>query len=303
MKACVLLSTYNGEQFLREQLDSLIAQKLPEDCELLILVRDDGSSDSTIQILEEYKEKCSLQWYKGENLKSAKSFWDLVKNSPDSDYYCFCDQDDVWFSDKVDRAIKMLQEQENQDQPLLYCSNVTVVDRDLNPIAALNKGEYRTDFASALIFSIAPGCTMVFNKAAKCALMKYDMNKEYVVIHDWLAHKIVAMLGRVIYDDIPSLSYRQHGNNVIGAPRGGKIGAFFSKVKRMFGNHALIRSEVAKSLINVYGSQLDSEKLHLLDIVANYRTNRSLKKEFLKSRQFADKKRRYLKWLIRLNKI
>ena len=280
-KVLVLVSTYNGEKFLQAQLDSLIAQKLPNNYELGILVRDDGSTDSTTKILEDYKSRGYLDWYTGKNLKPAKSFWDLVQNAPDAEYYCFCDQDDVWYEDKIARAVDSLNK-ENGEQPLLYCSNVMIADGDCNPIRPFigDNGNY-TDFAHSLIYSLAPGCTMVFNHSARCEFMKYDMNEEVEIIHDWLAHKISAMLGKFIYDPIPSMNYRQHGNNVIGVQKSGIVG-FFKRVKRVLGKHASIRSLSAKSLINVYGERVDAEKLHLLEMVANYKTDKFLKKELFR---------------------
>ena len=102
----VLMSTYNGETYLKEQIDSILAQ---EGIRVKLLVRDDGSKDSTQQILDDYSKRGLLEWYKGENLKSARSFMNLVDTvSLDADYYAFSDQDDFWEKDKLSRAIDML---------------------------------------------------------------------------------------------------------------------------------------------------------------------------------------------------
>lgn len=101
----VLMATYNGERFLREQLDSLLNQK---DVTVKILVRDDNSKDSTVSILEEYKSKSLLQWYTGEHLGVEKNFLDLLRHAPEADYYAFCDQDDVWDDNKLSVAINHL---------------------------------------------------------------------------------------------------------------------------------------------------------------------------------------------------
>ena len=87
MKVIVLLSTYNGEKFLQSQLDSILAQDLCNNAEILIFVRDDGSSDNTQNILQEYKKQKNLNWYTGVNIKPAKSFWHLLNHCPDADYY------------------------------------------------------------------------------------------------------------------------------------------------------------------------------------------------------------------------
>lgn len=90
----VLLSTYNGEKYLREQLDSLLVQ---QGVDLRIIARDDGSKDTTVEILKEYAGKDTrVSFFEGKNVGPAQSFFDLIMKSPDSDYYAFCDQDDVW---------------------------------------------------------------------------------------------------------------------------------------------------------------------------------------------------------------
>lgn len=300
MKIVVLMSTYNGEKFLREQIDSLLAQTYPVE----IYVRDDGSTDSTQSILDEYRKNKCLEWYTGENLKPAKSFWNLVQTAPQADYYAFCDQDDVWFPDKIERAIKRLTQEENRNRPLLYCSNVTVTDADLKPISKMIAGEVYTDFAHSLIYSLAPGCTMVFNAQARNEMIKYDMNKEFEIIHDWLAHKIIAMLGTVIYDHEMTMYYRQHGNNVIGVQKKGcRISQFIKKVKRVLGKYANVRSDNAKSLLNVYYDQIGDGEKHLLSILANYRNDKKTKKEFLNSTCFRINNKSYLNIAIRLNKV
>lgn len=306
MKITVLLSTYNGEKYLQEQLDSLYAQDLPEGFAMEILVRDDGSSDQTVNILEENRKQGKLTFYVGEKVKPAKSFWDLVQRTPASEYYAFCDQDDVWHTDKLLRAINRLREEKEQRQPLLYCSNVTVVDSVLNPIGNMHDGHKTlyTDFAHSLIYSLAPGCTMVFNHAAREAFLRYDMNEQFEVIHDWLAHKITAMLGTVIYDATPTMLYRQHGNNVIGAQAAGLI-TLLKGIKRFMTTSALIRSKSARSLLNVYGEQVSSQNKRFLKLVSDYQESRQAKKLLIKEESFfVQKKTDFLfKVLVKLNKI
>ena len=129
MKINVLLSTYNGELYIAEQLDSLLRQTVIDN--MKIIIRDDGSTDSTLKIIEEYKSKNSnIIFYRGENLKPAKSFWHLLQNCDEADYFAFCDQDDVWDEDKLEVAINQLKE--HDDVPALYFSDARVVDSELN---------------------------------------------------------------------------------------------------------------------------------------------------------------------------
>lgn len=298
----ILMSTYNGEAFLREQIDSILNQTLPENIKVRLLVRDDGSTDGTTQILAEYADRGALTWYGGDNKRPARSFWDLLHNCPAADYYAFCDQDDVWLQDKVFRAVDRL-ERECSAMPLLYCSSVTVVDRELTPIRKMWADKPYTDFAHSLVYSLAPGCTFVFNSSAMMELRKYDMDANYVLIHDWLAHKIVALTGKVVYDSDPTMLYRQHGNNVIGAQNDKGVFGFLRKVKRVLTSSANVRSDSAKSILTVYGDQIDEEKRHLLNLVANYRDDKRLKREFMKSDVFAIEGRFFLKATILFNKV
>lgn len=288
MKIIVLMSTYNGEKYLRAQLDSLLAQDIAQTAGLQVLVRDDGSSDATADILNQYQSENKLTWYSGSNLRPEKSFWHLLQNAPEADLYAFCDQDDYWFPTKLSRAAQVLGQIPDQDQPLLYCSAFTATDGDLNPITVEKSPLNRyTDYAHALVYSTAPGCTFVFNHAARTAAMRYDMERNQVVIHDWLIHKIVTITGgTMVYDPESHIYYRQHGDNAIGVHATG-LGDFTARVKRFLsGTGRQTRSKCAKALLEVYGSQVSAEAHLALDLVANYTSDRHKKAMFLKDKRF-----------------
>lgn len=284
MKLVVLLSTYNGEKYLREQLDSLISQDLRPD---RILIRDDGSKDDTISILEEYaSEYPFIEYYYGKNKKPGRSFWELMSVCDEADYYAFCDQDDVWQKDKLSRAVAML-EKEDRNIPLLYCSRYTLTDENLNPIKSdISKLYSYTDFAHSLIYHTAPGCTFVFNSLAREKALEYDASSEYFVIHDAILHKVVALFGKVILDKESRIYYRQHGNNEIGMVSGA-LKTFASRIDHFVsGKMVGYRSKTAKSLLNVYGNECDSQKRELINIVANYRKDPKLRERLLNDECF-----------------
>ena len=284
MKLTVLLSTYNGQQYLPAQLDSLLAQDL---LPAKIRVRDDGSSDDTLKILKEYSEKYPIiEYYCGENRKPAGSFWNLIETCEDADYYALCDQDDVWFKDKLSTAVKVL-EKEDPDIPLLYCSRFTLTDKDLNPINSdVSKLYGFSDFPHSLIYHTAPGCTFVFNHAARKKVLQYDITKEYCIIHDAIIHKVTAMFGKVILDETPHMYYRQHGNNQIGLSAD-KVKVFFGRIDRFLRSDIRnYRSRTAKSLLRVYGDQIDEDKKDLLDMVANYEDDPKLKRRLMNENRF-----------------
>lgn len=97
----VMISTYNGEKFLKEQIESILSQT---NVKVKIFVRDDGSVDGTRNILNDYQNKGKLTWYCGNNLKTARSFLDIVKNVPKDSYYAFSDQDDVWKKKQIGKG-------------------------------------------------------------------------------------------------------------------------------------------------------------------------------------------------------
>lgn len=260
----VLLSTYNGEKYLNEQLESLGAQV---NVDLKILVRDDGSSDQTTNILNKWKKAGLLEWYQGENLKSALSFMDLVYNAPESDYYAFCDQDDVWDSNKLESAINFL---DNLDQsiPALYCSNTRLVDNNLETIKTSSK-RTKISLGSALLVNPAIGCTMVFNKKLK-EYLNFYVNSNLHMHDAWIYRVCFALNGNIIFDEIPHISYRQHGENVVGGNT-----SYVMKAKRRIldvtKNKKRIRETDAKNLLEGYADLMDISTLNLVKKVAYYR--------------------------------
>lgn len=255
----VLLSTYNGEKYLEEQINSLLQQQAVK---ISILARDDGSKDSTINILEKYKRKGSLEWYTGDNLRPAKSFWDLIMKAPESDYYALCDQDDYWCPDKLSDAISKLSFYD--DRPALYFSQTSLVDSNLQPIHTPVIKPLCT-IGEALITHCATGCTFVFNKKLLEVLRLYQ--PEYFSMHDnWIYRVCLVVGGVVIYDPSSHILYRQHSNNVIGLRRS-KIDVLKCRFKRLF-NSDHERCKIAKELILGYGSFMNKDDFYLVSLAS-----------------------------------
>lgn len=266
IRAAVLLSAYNGEKYIREQIDSILNQV--GDFSLDLYVRDDGSNDSTVSILDSYKQQNKLNWYTGENLKPAKSFINLVKNCGSYDYYAFADQDDFWEKDKLKRGIDALK---SSDGPALYCSNAELVDGELNPLGRnVYKTSPRTDFETVVSAGGLLGCTMIFNDALA---KKIKAVKDYpqMVLHDfYLAVLCVSSGGKIIYDSHPTMKYRQHGNNVVGVSHG-IFGTVIGRLKDIFYKEPVSIADQAESILNEYGSELDADKKEWLCKVAHYK--------------------------------
>ncbi|MCR5576079.1 MAG: glycosyltransferase family 2 protein [Oscillospiraceae bacterium] len=278
MKTIVLLSACNGGKYLREQLDSLIAQTV-ENVE--ILVRDDGSTDDTRMILAEYAERGALRWYAGENLGPARSFWRLLQDAEEADTYAFCDQDDVWDADKLEIAVSALARLD-ASKPALYCGDVRVTDAKLHVLAERMVRPAPADYPHALLRNLAPGCTYVFNRAAMELLRRFDAERLGIELHDWTAYQLAACFGSVVYDPTPHMRYRQHGDNAIGAHRT-TVGAWLEKTISFWsGPMKNSRSRQALRLEQAFGEEMRAEDRELTALLAHYREDRRTKQKLLR---------------------
>lgn len=298
---CVLLSSYNGEKYIAEQIESLLKQK---DVDLKILVRDDGSQDSTVEILESFKKENKLDYFHEENVGFVKSFYLLVKNAPEYDYYAFCDQDDVWDDDKLISAITLLEEKDTNKPALCYTA-LRVVDKNLKFLCIGNEkhrvGE--NPFQESFMINWVYGCTCVFNNSTRNYFLKYDYDTIYS--HDVTVCKVVAGLGSLVYDPVPHINYRQHGKNFSGF---GSLS--FRNLKKQlrwvfkYEIKNLRLKEMRKYKQNFY-EILSEENKEFVDLVCNYKNSRKDKKKLLKYKPFKSDKfwiNLYLRTLIRLGK-
>jgi glycosyltransferase involved in cell wall biosynthesis len=208
-----MLSTHNGERYLPSQLDSLLAQR---GADVLIDVRDDGSKDASPDIIDQYAcEHSRIRHRRGVRLGAAASFFDLLKHADrDSACFAFCDQDDVWYPDKIARAVDKLAS--IGDVPALYCSRLEYVDADLNRVGFSRLPRRPLSFMNALAENVAIGCTMVLNNRARALVL--ESLPAACVMHDWWCYLTIAAFGVVVYDDQPMVKYRLHGSNEVGAP-------------------------------------------------------------------------------------
>lgn len=285
-KVKVLMSTYNGQKYLREQLDSILRQ---EGVEVSLLIRDDGSQDGTIEILSEYAEKYpNIEIIEGANLGFAQSFMSLIYKAneySDIDFFAFSDQDDVWLPGKLLSAVKMLGKID-KSQMKLYFSNTTAVDENLTPLFKTHmQSTLRLDKAASLVRYFILGCTMVFNKNLVEFVSKHKPVHQ-VLMHDLWIHQTCAFFGEIVYDDEPRILYRQHSSNAAG------VG--FSKMKRIkrlkksFGSYERrhFRELNAKNILATYGSLLCNSDYVLISEVANYRDSFKSRIKLLSNKQF-----------------
>lgn len=266
-KIVVLVSTYNGEAYLRCQLDSLIHQTRKAE----ILIRDDGSSDSTRIILKEYANKYpNIRWYTGKNLKPAHSFYDLIMNvSKAYDYYFFCDQDDVWLNDKLEIAVDRLKDY--KFTPAMYYSATKLVDSKLNIIGEnfRNPNYSRSLICSFLHGSLITGCTICINKELLMKLKQYTPVS--MSMHDaWIHRLCLSIGGEIIADSTPHILYRQHSSNVLGLHKRKK-----NDILKSFFSSCPIHLNMALQILNNYGGSADfpSENKCFLNDFVCYKKN------------------------------
>lgn len=277
-KVQVLLSTYNGQKYLKEQIESIIKQ---EEVEISLLVRDDGSTDKTIEILEEIsKNNTNIKFYKGENKGPARSFIELVQKSEEADYYAFADQDDVWETKKIISAIKKLNK---TDIPELYISSVTIVDENLKHIGK-KEVQGKFTFEGEMIKNFAIGCTQVFNKKLRDTINLYE--PQYIIMHDsWITRVCYAIGGNVIIDKNSYIKYRQHSNNVVGYKDDG-----IKKLKKQFNiafkEKTKMRVNIAVELKSGYKDLLTKQSLETIENLIEYPRNAKAKIKLLFNKDF-----------------
>ena len=303
----VLMSTYNGERFLKEQIDSILSQ---EGVDVRLLVRDDGSKDQTQAILSDYASKHqNISWKACENVGFVKSFSALVSmalasDSP-ADFYAFADQDDIWMPHKLATACSVLSMKDNA-KPHLFTSNSMQIDAEGHELGLFHKGpEPKFRKGNVLVFGTEQGCSMVFNRKA---MELYAECEPKLTWHDrWMYH-ICYFLGSVTYDHRPLFYYRRHENNALANHHAGSLEGERSKIIRVYRilfveppvtNHV----EMAQEFYDHFGSRLNEADRRLFRRFVRSRKSVVSKIYMLFSRHFIypyydANEGRLLKWLI-----
>ena len=214
---CILMATYNGQAFLAEQLLSIENQTHKN---WHLILSDDGSNDDTLTIAKQFQQKWGadrLEIRHGPQQGFCQNFLAMACDpSIKADFYAFSDQDDVWMTDKLSKAIAYFHAENNPETLGLYCGRTQLVDEELNIIGASPSFTEPRSFRNAIVQSIAGGNTMVFNQSTKNLLEKLGLQQ--VPSHDWWLYQIIEGAGGIVYfDPVPSIFYRQHHNALVGA--------------------------------------------------------------------------------------
>ena len=287
----ILMATYNGERYIEEQIDSIVNQTY-KNWELLI--RDDKSSDKTLDIIKEYEKKDDrikvLEDSKA-NLGFVRNFEELMSNSS-NDFLMFSDQDDYWVEDKIEKYIEAINVLSSKDleKPLLIHSNSFVCDKELN----IKKEKFINDCAKSSEFDvcffnyIVQGSTVLINRKLLELSLPFSSN---VTVHDRYLHLLAEFLGKRKFLSQSLMKYRQHENN--------KIGANYSIIKKIL-KKRYFNDEDRKLILeikNKYGKKISKEKIEKIEKylkVTDMNTNKFIR--FYKSFEFKmnKKKRMFL---------
>ena len=256
----VVMSTYNGMPYIKEQIESIREQVgvSPQ-----IFVRDDGSSDGTIDYLRDCSNRGILTLIEGENVGVVASFIDAITYVPrEIEFIALSDQDDIWHPDKLSRALGFLLKG-RQSIPKLYCSEYIFCDEQMNPTGRSHLNVIGVGFEPLLYETRVSGNTMVFNRAL--ADLVVQAGTKDVFSHDWWIGLVAASLGELFYDDFSSLDYRRLSTSV--SPTGGsflkilkyRIDAFIK------GNQLLRITIQLKRFYAYFGNKLEPEKKALIE--------------------------------------
>lgn len=210
LRLLILLSTYNGEKYVAELIESILSQPYKN---FELIIRDDGSIDGTLEIIDKYAtDNRNITIIKGNNLGVIRSFVTLLEFEPTikPDCYLFCDQDDIWLPNKLTNTDLNMRKSAHIESAL-YCSRLNYVDQNLKSLG-LSRTTTCAGFNNAVVENIAIGCTMAFGENIRQRILAAP--PEFMMMHDWWAYLVASAFGEVIYDNEVTILYRQHSSSV-----------------------------------------------------------------------------------------
>lgn len=265
----ICMSTYNGEEYLSEQIDSIIGQTYTN---WQLYVHDDGSSDNTREILNDYQKQDDRIHFSKTNDHQGiiKAFIELVQNV-ESEYYMFCDQDDVWLNNKIEMMINYSNNYDS-NKPLLLHTKFKKINSDGQVIDEGDDFEnLRSDFKFFAIANNVTGCTTLFNFA-----LRNKLNENYKILdynnlfmHDWWIALIGSAFGEVVYLDEKPVLYRQHDENVLGAQKKFSLKKIWNKLTLKTKLELFKICTQTNEFKKIYGHYLSQSQLELVDMIAS----------------------------------
>lgn len=283
--AAVLMSTYNGELFLREQIDSILIQR---DVHVTLFIRDDGSNDDTLKIISTYGTQIKLEC--SENVGVGNSFMNILRTAGcDYDYYAFCDQDDIWMPEKLAKAIEIIHPCKG---PVCYCSNQMLINSNGKKIGERYDSDIDTGYMYILSNNPVSGCTMVWNRKLQELLIDDGRFPSAGIlkkrIHDVWVAMVASIAGTLVYDANSYILYRQHNGNVVGVRRSSLLHEWKKKIIDPSLRNG--RSSLAKEIVEKYMDLIpDKQTIERLKIYAYYQDGWRNKLKLLSDREIRKK--------------
>ena len=267
----ILMATYNGERFIKEQIESLLGQTVQN---FKLYINDDKSTDSTFEVAQEYEKKHPEKIFVSQNEKNLggakQNFIQMMINHKD-DYILLCDQDDVWLPDKIDKSLHKMKEMELQhdkSKPLLVYTDLTVVDENLNIIS---QSYFKTEdiynkkktLNKIVARNITTGCTVMYNRALADLI---ESTPEHMIMHDWWLTLIACAFGELSTIFEPTVMYRQHSDNEIGVIKVKTLSHMLHKLINYKEAKKVLNDTYAQatSFLNMYNYKLSKEQKEFL---------------------------------------
>jgi len=269
----ILMATYNGEKYIKQQIDSIIAQSHQE---FVLYINDDNSSDATFDIASEYAQKepnkIIVTRNKVNSGSAKRNFFGMLATHK-HDYLMLCDQDDVWLPDKISKTMIKMKELENLhgvNMPILVHTDLCVVNQDLQLINSSHKQAMGLDFTrialqQVLIQNVVTGNTVMYNRSLSELI---GCEPEYFIMHDWWLKLIASSFGKIgSLGESQTVLYRQHGKNEVGAK---DIHKLSYKVNRLIKGGSIkeaIRTTCpqASCFLEIYKCKLAAEQIALIE--------------------------------------
>ena len=295
----ILLATYNGEKYIGEMIESILAQSFTD---WQLVLSDDQSGDHTVAILEDYAKEYPeriIHYRSGLHFGNAQGhFLHLLSQFPDAPYTMFCDQDDIWHGDKISATLQKMQEIEKSGMPALVHTDLRVVDgqlKEMHPSFLEYSGLSgdRVGLKQLLVQNVVTGCTMMVNRSM-AELANAHLPAGKILMHDWWLALIGAAMGTVGFLNQPTIDYRQHGNNTVGAKDTRSLSYILKKIRNDGVRKAMEDTYAqAEIFLEAFGDLMAPEERRT---VADYA---ALKNHSAMGRRVAFVKGKYFKYGIR----
>lgn len=264
----ILMATYNGEEYLERQIDSIINQLY---LKWRLIIRDDGSTDHTKKIVEKYMKKYPQKIFYYENNKNSgsakKNFMNLLRDT-DAEYIMFCDQDDVWDEDKIIRtykSMKKIEKLEGKEVPLMIATDLRVVSSKEEVIDQSFRHYMNlpsdVTLSHLIIQNNITGCTIMMNRAL-CEMLKKALDTKKILMHDHFAAIVASLFGKVVLLKRSTISYRQHDSNTVGAMDARSLTYLIQRFKRgqkQFQQDLDDSMDQVGYILELYGDQIEND--------------------------------------------